>query len=244
MEIFACKAATQERIIPIGTSENCLIGLEIISGRYGKGEFGEKTFWSYTISLKGYNNDYTNYLIAELDYNNEIENEKILNYLNEQFEKALKICIKLDDFEILKAREIKLCEYQSKCSKIELVTTKKEIKIKTKDDKLHNIHFLNSNYNGIIAKPYREYYENYYKSEIIGFDLKISSIRIYENSIFNLLIFHLGTGQEFKSALTDEYPEKTEYKYQKELIDFKDAIFIEPVLHHGKGFDYFILNEN
>ena len=32
---FGCLSATQERIIPIGTSENCLIGIEVVSNRFG-----------------------------------------------------------------------------------------------------------------------------------------------------------------------------------------------------------------
>jgi hypothetical protein len=241
----ACLAASQERIIPIGTSENCLIGIEIISNRYGEGEFGEKTFWNYKITLKGYNSDYSDYVIAELDSNAKIEDNKTEHFLVKQFEKALKICDSLNDFEILIPKEIKFCDFQKKCTEIELIYTEKELTFKTtNNNKKISIHFLSSEYKGKIANPYKDYFRNYFQvSDIMGIDLKVSSIRSYENSKYKLLVFHLGTGQEFKDAITNKYPEKKEYEFDKELNNSIDAVFIEPILHHGKGFDYFVMNE-
>ena len=56
-------------------------------------------------------------------------------------------------------------------------------------------------------------------------------------------VFHLGTGQEFEEAKTQKLPIKKEREFEKELRTIKDAIFIEPILHHGKGFDYFKINK-
>jgi len=51
---FSCLMASQERIIPLGTSENCLIGLEVIAYRYGEGEYGQNVVWDYEFTLKGF----------------------------------------------------------------------------------------------------------------------------------------------------------------------------------------------
>lgn len=241
---FCCLMATQERIIPIGTSENCLIGIEIISNRYGEGEYGEKAVWDHKFTLKGFNEDYSAFLIKELHFEKGIENDKNEHLLKVQFNEALQICDNLDHFELLKPKEISFCDFQRKCSKLHLIETDDQLKFQINNkNEFYPIRYLNSEYNGEIAKPYKEYFEFYFENAITGTDLKISSVREYENSFYKLLVFHLGTGQEFKEVNTDKFPSKKEVKFDKELRTIKDAIFIEPILHHGKGFDYFIMNK-
>lgn len=241
---FGCLMATQERIIPLGTSENCLIGIEIISNRYGEGKFGEKEVWNYHFTLKGFNSDYSEFLVNKLSSIKGIEPDKIEEILNNQMTKALQFCDNLDDFEILKPKEISFCDYQKDCSKLKLVESLEQLKFHIKSkNRSYPIQYLSSSYKGEIAKPYKEYFEFYFENAIIGTDLKISSIREYENSSHQLLIFHLGTGQEFEGATTGKLPEKQEKKFNRELQTLEDAIFKEPILHHGKGFDYFKLNK-
>ena len=111
-------------------------------------------------------------------------------------------------------------------------------------NQIHNpIQYLNSEYKGQMAKPYKSYFDFYFEDAIVGTDLKVSSIRKYENKTHKLLIFHLGTGQEFELASTGKIPIKKEFKFSEKLETIMDAVFIEPVLHHGKGFDYFKMNE-
>jgi len=190
---YCCLDATQERIIPLGTSENCLIGIEIISNRYGVGESNSVPVWNHKIALKGFNKDYSDFLIRELNYKVSVPNEKSDSILTLEITKALQ--------------------------------------------------YLNSEYKGQMAKPYKSYFDFYFDDTIVGTDLKISSNRKYENKTHKLLIFHLGTGQEFELASTGKIPIKKEFKFSEKLETIMDAVFIEPVLHHGKGFDYFKLNE-
>jgi len=241
---FCCLMASQERIIPIGTSENCLIGMEILSIRYGEGEFGEKELWNYKITLKGFNEDYSEFFVNNLDSVNGIKNSDFEKLLKLQIDKALQICNKLENFEILKPKEISFCDYQKDCSKLKLKEINGQLKFQVnKTNKSFPIHYLDTVFQGEIARHYKAYFEFYFEDSIIGTDLKISSIREYENNYYKLLIFHLGTGQQFELAATGKLPQKKEIKFTKELNTIKDAIFTEPILHHGKGFDYFKLNK-
>jgi len=241
---FCCLMASQERILPIGTSENCLIGIKIISNRYEEGKFGEKAVWNYKITLEGFNEDHTEFLIIDLADRKGIENDEIEKILKIQINKAILICDNLDDFEILKPKGISFCDYQNNCSILCLETSDDQLKFHiNSENKSYSIQYLHSDYNGNIAKPYKDYFEFYFEDAIIGKDLKISSIRTYENSTHKLLIFHLGTGQEFEEAATGKLPTKKEFKFNREITTIKDAVFTEPVLHHGKGFDYFKLNK-
>jgi hypothetical protein len=56
---------------------------------------------------------------------------------------------------------------------------------------------------------------------------------------YTLMMLYLGSGQEFKSVHRD--PPKKEYAFDKPLGQGIDTIFDEPLLHHGQGFDYFVL---
>lgn len=241
---FCCLDARQERIIPIGTSENCLIGIEVISNRYGAGEYGQKAVWDFKFRLVGFNENYSDFLIKELSFEQAIENNQVEQILSDRIEKAIEICNTLSDFELLYPKSIKFCDYQKECAKLSLIETDKNLKFKVKGEKeSHSIKFLKANYKGEIAKPYKEYFDFYFEDAVVGKDLKISSMREFENSSFKLLIFHLGTGQEFEDLETAKIPDKKEMTNDKELKTIKDAIFVEPILHHGKGFDYFKMDE-
>jgi|GEM_PF-2745527 len=246
---FACLAASQERIIPIGTSEGCLVGIEIISRRDSEGRYSEKAIWYFDFKLKGFNEDYSDFLIQELDTKQKVNNNEVEEYLKTKAREALSICQKMETFEILKANEISFCEYQKNCSKVSLIKAKDELRFRiNKTQKDYPIKYLSKDYDGAIAKPYREYVSFYLEDSedyesALGQYLSISSIRTYENSSMELLVFHLGMGQEFEPLDSTMTNKKKETQYHKQLKNLEDAIFVEPILHHGKGFDYFQISK-
>lgn len=241
---YACLMATQERIIPIGTSDNCLIGLEVLSNRYGMGKYREKAVWDFQFTIKGFNSDDSEYQIDTLILEKGIANEQVEELLRAKLHEALQICHQLDDFLLLQPKTISFCDFQTECSKIDLFETDQEMRFKLKnEDTSYPIHFLNTAYQGEIAKPYKKYFDFYFEDATVGIDLKISSVREYENSSYKLTIFHLGTGQEIGLPEIDEDDQKQEYKFDKPLSTIQDAVFTEPILHHGKGFDYFRLSK-
>jgi hypothetical protein len=70
--------------------------------------------------------------------------------------------------------------------------------------------------------------------------LYINSVRIYQIAGKRLTVVHLGTGQihELPDGKTD--PPGKEYTPEFSFQTIDDSIFIEPVLHHGHGFDFYI----
>jgi len=151
---FCCLSASQERIIPLGTSENCLIGIEIISNRHGEGEFNSIPVWNHKIALKGFNKDYSDFLIKELSYKVSVPNEKSDSILRLEITKALQHCKILEGFEIFEPKEISFCDFQKDCSAISLVESNNrlEFRINSKN-KSYPIQYLSSDYKGQMAKP-------------------------------------------------------------------------------------------
>ena len=218
--------------------------IEIISNRYGGGDYGETAVWNYKFTLKGFNEDYSEFLIEELSFEKVIKNNNLENILKNKINIALQICNDLTDFEVFEPKEITFCDFQKNCSVLKLIESAGQLKFRTINEKKnHQIHYLSENYTGEIAKQYKEYFKAHFdSSDIIGTDLKISSIRQYENSSYKLLIFHLGTGQEPEEVETGKLRKK-EYKFDREFKTIEDVIFIEPILHHGAGFDYFKMDK-
>ncbi|MDF1698552.1 MAG: hypothetical protein P1U56_22055 [Saprospiraceae bacterium] len=238
--------ANQDRIIPIGTNESCMIGIEIISQRKGSGEFGKIPVWDYTFTLKGFNEDHSDYIIHKLNKVKDIQENDIEKTLQKEITKAIKICSTISGFEQLIPKQIQFCDFQKACSSIQLFEADGRLNFKEgSNDLVHSISYLDSSYTDEIASAYKEYFDFYFDSSrnVVGIDLKISSIRIYENSQGSILVFHLATGQEFLDPETGEYPEKSPYSYDFPLQNINDGIFQEPILHHGKGFDYYLLKK-
>ena len=242
-ESLACLVASQDRIIPIGTDNNGLVAIEVLCSRYGEGEFGENLLWAYKLTLNGYNEDYSDYVISKLDSNLRLKEDEIEDFLNEQLDHALTISKDLDGFLPFNPLEVMFCDFQTECTLLELVKQEKEIGFRlANENKLYPIKFFSTEYTGNIGKKYLDYHYAYsVEGDTVGLDLRISSIRIYRNLNRELIMFHLSTGQEFKDAGTNLIPPRKEYSLEKKLVELKDATFKEPILHHGKGFDYYVL---
>lgn len=243
---FSCLVATQERIIPLGTSGDCLVGIEIISRRYGEGEYGEKEVWDYEFTLKRFDGNYSEVVISEFKSEKGLETPEGETVFKDRLRQALQVCEELTEFELLRPKNIRFCDFQQSCSSVSLVDSGEHMEIQvTGENKRFSIRCLDSDYEGEIGKLYRDYFDYYHgdSDRLLGFDLKISSIRRYQNSSHMLLIFHLGTGQEFTGPGFEEFAKKKETEFDKELDTLEDATFMEPILHHGKGFDFFKLDE-
>ncbi len=220
-------------------SEGCLVGLELRTYRYGKGEHGHEVHWTYNISLKGYNEDYTDYLITDLGELVDIPDQEIEKTLSVYIQKAMNLSLDLEGFECLQPVSKLFCDFQKQCPDLEIIKQKNQICLRTPSLKAKPIPiaFLQSNYTGDIASDYHAYFENYFNEHSVrGFDLDISSIRWYESNSYRLLVFHLGAGH---------IPGRADGKPREPLVKHigLSEVFEEPMLHHGKGFDYFVLKE-
>ena len=229
-QTFACLSANQERIIPIGSSEGCLIALEINAYRQEDPKDHLKPVWYYSVHLKGYNSDYSDYLIDRLAHEVLVKDQEVESYLREQVQKAIKASASSPNFAVFKAKHHYVCGFQASCFELEWRSGKTAYYLKDKTNHTtYSIPYFKPHYKGSYAKRYRDFFDFYFdqKKDKIGAKLSISSIRKFHNKTHEITIVHLGSGQRFG--------ESTQEKRLQEIA------LQEPVLHHGSGFDFFIL---
>ena len=69
----------------------------------------------------------------------------------------------------------------------------------------------------------------------------ISSYRIYETNKIKLIALHLATGDDLRWRKEGKVNPAKEHKPDFQFNDIKKSVYTEPLLHHGYGFDAFII---
>lgn len=241
---ICCLDASQDRIIPLGTLENCMIAIELNSTRSDKRDGSFEESWMYTLKLKIFNDDYSTISIKEFEKLLDISKDDKIPILQRHVSEALEICYKMKDFEIFQIKSIELCDFQKDCGSIKLRNEKKGLHLY--DDTLRKssfIHVLDTTSVSELGKFYRDYKAYLGGENTVDDILSISSIRRYENSKYSLLAFQLGTGDIPSFINEDTVVEKTIKRIDVKNKTLDQCVFIEPILHHGKGFDYFVMEE-
>ena len=128
----ACLVASQERIFPIGTIQDDLIGLEIIGQRYGKGDFGSEVFWQYSTTVIRYNQNHDEKVVNTLKVKVEVAYLELDSFLKSQLDTAIYLCKRMDDFIFLHPSEMSFCDFQSNCSNVQLIKNDTILKFKVK----------------------------------------------------------------------------------------------------------------
>ena len=252
---FACLSTIQYKTFPIGTIGNEIITIDAYISRSGyvdrseKNEFAlPKTMWSITSYISVYNENQV-LISTELIKNGEIINEKYLSLLKKMYIKGIELVkSKYKKIEYFSPEYISFGDFQKKCEKLEL-----------KNDKLNKTDFLV--YNGKkypISLKTLKGYENYKKSMLFSDNLAsylISSVRIYKTKRIELIIGHIETGHEISMGWITDNPNKKpknendivicakEHKPEFDFNKLENAVYEEPLLHHGYGFDFFIVNK-
>lgn len=148
--------------------------------------------------------------------------------------------------ELFKPESISFCDFQQKCKLVEISY-----------DSLTNENFLTYNAVKTLLPILHDttYYgfgdmSSVYKNVN---DLCVNSVRVYKTKTTKLIIAHLCTGDQLDMGLLTDDPKKVgsteegdvrltrEYKPTFAFTDIKKATYVEPLLHHGYGFDVFII---
>lgn len=167
--------------------------------------------------------------------------------LNSAFQNGLKIiATKFTDLEYFKPDYISFCDYQQTCNIVKIQTDT----ILNKDFVVYNGKKYQPNiirdtsYYGFGRSPY-------HPKQITG--LYINFVRVYKTKTITLLITHLATGHEISMGWITSDPKKVsktedgetslakEFKPNFTFTDIKKSTYQEPLLHHGYGFDLFIV---
>lgn len=245
-----CLAASQNRIFPIGIINDTVVVFETHLWRSintekdkNKDDFDYSSHWRGITYLKKYSK--TNKLIISktIDTLTLFSEELYVETLSKSFNKSIETAITECDLELFEPVSLSFCDYQNKCNslsvKVDNIKKGLYILLKNKKNKFPvNILKDSSSVASNIVRSNTSF-EGYFDEDSSFLD--ISSIRKFKAGKKSLIITHLGYGQRMASADgTSSFPEGIEYKPKFQFNKLNKSIFIEPVMHHGNGFDFMI----
>lgn len=243
---FACLNTYQFKIFPVGMFEDQLISVDVQIRRTSISE------GDYQLNLKDINEWDEMYLlylhVTAYDKNQKVKNTKRLEVaytlgrdyndtLLVAYQRGLRAILKnYPKIDLFTPVSLSYCDYQKKCELVQLST-----------DSLSDIDYMTFK-----AKRYpititqdTSYFALKSRLNHPGnaTELNISSVRIYETETATLVLAHLETGQTLVAADADDNPpnRSKEYIPELEFSDIEKAVYQEPLLHHGNGFDIFVL---
>ena len=250
---FACFSTTQFKTFPIGINNGNIITIDAFIYRdsyIDKDSTNKysmpKILWEIKsfIAIYDMNGKLISKQVIEIS---EIKNDKYLSQLRSSYKKGIQIIKeKYSKIKYFKPSYISYCDFQKKCEILEIEndTINKNDYLVYKGTK-HTINLNN--------------YSEYKKSMLYSDDLIsyfISSTRIYRMDKIEIVIGHLETGHEISMGwITTDKNKKPKDDYDVVIIaeekkpnfefsELENAIYEEPLLHHGYGFDFLIVTEN
>ncbi|CAL2076090.1 conserved exported protein of unknown function [Tenacibaculum sp. 190524A02b] len=226
---FACLSAEQFKIFPFGVNKETIVTFDVYISRDSYLKTDKDSFkfpnvsWELKTYISVYNSDTTLKSTKEF-YSKSIEKETYLEELNRIYLKAYKtVKQQYKAINLFKPEHISFCGFQKKCNILYV----------------ENDTILNKNY--LVYKDKKQSislnkFSSYKKSMTFSDNLtfyNLSSIRRFTTKGIQLIIGHLEMGQG--TSIANE---------KKQAIKFDtliNTIYEEPLLHHGYGFDFFIV---
>jgi len=248
MNSFACLDAKQHKIFPVGVFDNQIFSIDAHIHRTEsrlERQNNEKKFPETMWIIKSYVSIYDknqNLISKERIEETQVINESYFNELQSIYIKGIrKISLDYKNIEYFVTEYISFCDFQKSCDvlKIEYDTINK------KDFLIYKTKKYSINL---------DEYKTYYKSDLFTGNLSayyLSSIRIFKTKELKLVIGHLETGHEISMGWITSDPNKkpkddnvivaNEHKPKIAFDKLETSVYKEPLLHHGYGFDFFIV---
>lgn len=252
---MACLQTYQFKIFPVGVSKNQIITVDF---RIIRTEQGNVNRW-FNLGLKDIGQFGTGWVlygyISTYDQNQKLINltpfdtscaigKNYSDTLDKVFQKGIKLIAgKFTDLEYFKPDYISFCDFQQECKLVsissDLLLNKDYVVYEGKKYQIDLI--KDTSYYG-----FRKHYKH--PNSIIG--VSINSIRIYKTNSLTLVITHLADGHELSMGWFTSDPKiakkhnltlTKEYKPDLVFTDITKTTYEEPLLHHGYGFDLFIV---
>ena len=232
----ACLSAHQNRVFPLGMIDQKILVFEthLHRGEFGNAEF--EAWWRGITYLNTYNQK------------NQLLESKIIDTLKfkhtdyeasiqPSFLKILQQVKKLKGFIEAKPVSIYFYDYSDKNKNFEIIYDTVKISATLKlENKNYPINVLNDT--NSIAREFLEYYTQF-ESKYIPV-VYINSIRKFKAGDKTFCIVHMGNGHTFENA-DGTYDVPKPYAARFSFNKIETSVFDEPVLHHGHGFDFVIL---
>ncbi len=255
---FACLNTYQFKIFPVGISQDKIVTIDVQIRRTSEYEGNKKLnlglvnakAGNYFWVLYSYISTYYKYqkLISLKPFDTTYSiGKSYSDTLDKTYHRGLeKIALQFNNLEYFKPDYISFCDFQQKCNLV----------------KIQSDTVLNKEYVIYESKKYQTYVVQ--DSSYFGFDksrnhtetikgLYINSIRVYKTKTITMLIAHLATGHEISMGWITSDPKKAskkedgeislanEHKPNFKFSDINQSTYQEPLLHHGYGFDIFII---
>lgn len=244
---WACSAADQYRLFPLGSSSSGFVFVETHLHRTddpngSRYEMASK--WFGKSFLKVY--DATHRLISSrpIDSLGLTDKETDPEFIKNSFAKGLALAKQLPGFVAAKPVYLSFCDFQQTCKEAELRvdTLKHALFVKLRSQKEYEVTILKDTTS--IAGGYVQYYDNFNGGVLDYSDIDISSVRKYTIGAKTMTIVHLANGD--KPRYTDEGAEGAPPKRKERTPDIafhklEHSMVYEPLLHHGHGFDFFMV---
>lgn len=246
--LYACLAASQNRLFPLGQSSQGLCVLETHLYRREWREKGEEipTFevaWLGTSYFKIYDKNHNEVYSELLDSIALFKEQRYESIIGSALEKGLEKAAEYPNFVAAKPISTTFCDYQEACSKAGLLfdTGADKIAVKLQNGIAYEVKALFDTTS--IASNLLDYYgvfEEDFSAKSFEGNLYLSSIRQFQVGEEKLTVVHIGSGTFLKSSDGVPNPRGEEYEAEFEFSELKKSVFKEPVLHHGHGFDFYI----
>jgi len=257
--VFGCLNTYQFKIFPVGVYEDNIISVDVKIRRtslYEGNRFLDlkiedpdkhELIWILYTYIATYDKNQKIQSLVPFDTVYEIGDNYVDTLLTAYYRGYKLITESFSAIELFSPDYISFCDFQKECNLISVNydTIRKQDYLVYKRKK-YPITIVSDT-------SYYAYRRAYHSGNTDGF--YISSVRLYKSSKITIVLAHLETGQEISMRWnTDDSNKNSEEKddpfivpkEHKPDIAFKDidkAVFQEPLLHHGYGFDIFIVQE-
>ena len=254
LDTDACSGAAQNRIFPLGSCPQGIVVVEVHLGRWDvmadditMTEAKQIDFdiaWGGISYLKIYDKNYqtVSYEVIDSLEAFSANSTKYNNAIGKTFDKGMKLAQNMPNFIPAKPISIWFCDYKKKSKKASLLydVESNKLFLKLPNKNKYEVPFLEDK--TAISALVFHYYGFFNDDEADDPEIKIPKGIFYINSVRRfdlngqkLTIVHIGTGDMIFKLKSKEYAPKFPFK------DINHSVFEEPVLHHGRGFDFFIL---
>lgn len=234
--VQACAVADQYRLFPLGICNTGFVFVEAHMHRTDDPdgndyEMAEKWYGQSFLSI--YNKEHKLIKKQLLDSMTLKSNIRPDVFMKTMFDKGLAQAKEFFGFTAATPDYLSYCDFQQTCNeaRLKVDTLKKNVSIELNNKKRYEVSVLKDT--SSIAGRYVSYYKGFNGGVIDYERLYISSIRKFTVGSLKLTVVHLTGG---------DIIEKTkEYKPGFVFNELKNSVFYEPVMNHGHGFDFFIV---
>lgn len=240
--VQSCNAADQYRLFPLGSTSSGFVFVEThlfrtTDPKGNRYEMPPKWFGESFLNIYDENQKLiSSRLLDSLSLADTISGSQFIKI---SFHKALKQAKQLSGFTAATPVYLSYCDFQQTCEEAQLRidTVKHMLFVKLRDQKEYGVTVLKDT--NSIAERYLRYYSGFNGGNIDYAAIGISSVRKYTIGAKTITIVHLANGDKPQEA--ERARKRAAYKPDVAFSRLEESVVHEPLLHHGHGFDFFMV---